>query len=228
MILGRYLDASLRNKYFFYFFFSSRRRHTRLQGDWSSDVCSSDLSYNPPPHYSRNGTAGTCQIWSHPYTHPYMCSVYACQSYQWLCLHTSPVNKRLLILIIHIIWGFRKDNNDHVIHKCYLLADIGKTTLHYKHTMTTFVTFITYEGVILSYSCTFIVHCLHLRTGSFLFVAGQENWLSRRNIPCVTKPYRHMTYCQLRVHIHLHMSILSLHHLLQNMSEHNCDYRTCL
>src|SRR5205807_5608412 len=29
--------------YFFFFFFSSRRRHTRLQGDWSSDVCSSDL-----------------------------------------------------------------------------------------------------------------------------------------------------------------------------------------
>src|ERR1022692_3431647 len=25
------------------FFFSSRRRHTRLQGNWSSDVCSSDL-----------------------------------------------------------------------------------------------------------------------------------------------------------------------------------------
>src|SRR6266446_5030775 len=28
------------------FFFSSRRRHTRLQGDWSSDVCSSDLSHS--------------------------------------------------------------------------------------------------------------------------------------------------------------------------------------
>src|SRR3989454_3694893 len=27
-----------------FFFFSSRRRHTRLQGDWSSDVCSSDLA----------------------------------------------------------------------------------------------------------------------------------------------------------------------------------------
>src|SRR5205807_7246598 len=26
-----------------FFFFSSRRRHTSLQGDWSSDVCSSDL-----------------------------------------------------------------------------------------------------------------------------------------------------------------------------------------
>src|SRR5256885_9345205 len=28
-----------------FFFFSSRRRHTRLQGDWSSDVCSSDLAH---------------------------------------------------------------------------------------------------------------------------------------------------------------------------------------
>src|SRR5207248_3935011 len=27
----------------FIFFFSSRRRHTRSYGDWSSDVCSSDL-----------------------------------------------------------------------------------------------------------------------------------------------------------------------------------------
>src|SRR3712207_7630467 len=27
------------------FFFSSRRRHTRYWRDWSSDVCSSDLSY---------------------------------------------------------------------------------------------------------------------------------------------------------------------------------------
>src|SRR5260370_20523205 len=28
----------------FFFFFSSRRRHTRFKCDWSSDVCSSDLS----------------------------------------------------------------------------------------------------------------------------------------------------------------------------------------
>src|SRR5215467_1670256 len=33
--------------FFFFFFFSSRRRHTRLQGDWSSDVCSSDLNRWP-------------------------------------------------------------------------------------------------------------------------------------------------------------------------------------
>src|SRR6266511_3306671 len=29
---------------FFFFFFSSRRRHTRFSRDWSSDVCSSDLT----------------------------------------------------------------------------------------------------------------------------------------------------------------------------------------
>src|SRR5690606_40577728 len=29
---------------YFIFFFSSRRRHTRFSRDWSSDVCSSDLS----------------------------------------------------------------------------------------------------------------------------------------------------------------------------------------
>src|SRR6266487_4266538 len=32
----------------FFFFFSSRRRHTRWTGDWSSDVCSSDLDAWPP------------------------------------------------------------------------------------------------------------------------------------------------------------------------------------
>src|SRR5256885_7042695 len=41
-----------------YFFFSSRRRHTRLQGDWSSDVCSSDLR-GPP-------TRGACRARPEP------------------------------------------------------------------------------------------------------------------------------------------------------------------
>src|SRR5207253_4914751 len=31
--------------FLFFFFFSSRRRHTRWPRDWSSDVCSSDLSF---------------------------------------------------------------------------------------------------------------------------------------------------------------------------------------
>src|SRR5688500_13675350 len=44
------IGSTVHGEYFTYdydlpndFFFSSRRRHTRLQGDWSSDVCSSDL-----------------------------------------------------------------------------------------------------------------------------------------------------------------------------------------
>src|SRR3989454_1116506 len=37
------------------FFFSSRRRHTRLQGDWSSDVCSSDLRERGFEAYSVTG-----------------------------------------------------------------------------------------------------------------------------------------------------------------------------
>src|SRR2546426_12712189 len=37
------LTLSVFSSCFVFFFFSSRRRHTRLQGDWSSDVCSSDL-----------------------------------------------------------------------------------------------------------------------------------------------------------------------------------------
>src|SRR6476661_9520071 len=35
------------------FFFSSRRRHTRFKCDWSSDVCSSDLSASAPAAASR-------------------------------------------------------------------------------------------------------------------------------------------------------------------------------
>src|ERR1022692_4971520 len=35
-----------------FFFFASRRRHTRLQGDWSSDVCSSDLIDGWPSHFA--------------------------------------------------------------------------------------------------------------------------------------------------------------------------------
>src|SRR2546422_7072489 len=42
---------------FLFFFFSSRRRHTRCSRDWSSDVCSSDLSALslPPLHATRTG-----------------------------------------------------------------------------------------------------------------------------------------------------------------------------
>src|SRR5256885_7255072 len=41
--VSKYLKEILELHVVYFFFFSSRRRHTRLQGDWSSDVCSSDL-----------------------------------------------------------------------------------------------------------------------------------------------------------------------------------------
>src|SRR6266511_2936006 len=48
--------------FFFFFFFSSRRRHTRFSRDWSSDVCSSDLSRSAraraPGAPPRAGSAG--------------------------------------------------------------------------------------------------------------------------------------------------------------------------
>src|SRR5699024_12042659 len=37
----------------YFFFFSSRRRHTRSKRDWSSDVCSSDLTRSCLPHCGR-------------------------------------------------------------------------------------------------------------------------------------------------------------------------------
>src|SRR2546426_8387319 len=64
---------------FSFFFFSSRRRHTRLQGDWSSDVCSSDLIPRCPScslqkrghtsHWTRSSSrrcqylVGTTDVW---------------------------------------------------------------------------------------------------------------------------------------------------------------------
>src|SRR5256885_6472104 len=48
-----------------FFFFSSRRRHTRLQGDWSSDVCSSDLDLFPFPKTSAPSTSNSSFVRQH-------------------------------------------------------------------------------------------------------------------------------------------------------------------
>src|SRR5690242_14774165 len=59
--------------YLFFFFFSSRRRHTRLTCDWSSDVCSSDLSSPTSCPRTRSGSttwwrppAGGTRNWPAP------------------------------------------------------------------------------------------------------------------------------------------------------------------
>src|SRR6266446_7191774 len=67
----------------FFFFFSSRRRHTRLQGDWSSDVCSSDLlgetsvcKYEDPQAEDCGGSADSeyLRALSHSSVHGYSSS----------------------------------------------------------------------------------------------------------------------------------------------------------
>src|SRR5256885_4166329 len=51
----------------FCFFFSSRRRHTRLQGDWSSDVCSSDLILTSRHHHFWF-VAANLESWRHRFS----------------------------------------------------------------------------------------------------------------------------------------------------------------
>src|SRR5690348_18105022 len=49
--------------FFFFFFFSSRRRHTRWTGDWSSDVCSSDLAGATTGVAMTGGGARRSSLW---------------------------------------------------------------------------------------------------------------------------------------------------------------------
>src|SRR5256885_3584454 len=61
VLAGMYRSARHRTVIYlsFSFFFSSRRRHTRLQGDWSSDVCSSDLIQDNHSKTNLIGSDGT-------------------------------------------------------------------------------------------------------------------------------------------------------------------------
>src|SRR5215467_8702914 len=61
----------MKGVFYIFFFFSSRRRHTRLQGDWSSDVCSSDLRsrgrpwcrFRPSARHPRHWDCCTRSAW---------------------------------------------------------------------------------------------------------------------------------------------------------------------
>src|SRR5256885_8921919 len=59
----------------FFFFFSSRRRHTRLQGDWSSDVCSSDLRLAITEQHDRMEQEARDLITDLPGAAGFMCDV---------------------------------------------------------------------------------------------------------------------------------------------------------
>src|SRR6266516_4218620 len=49
---------------FFLFFFSSRRRHTISYGDWSSDVCSSDLRFESSSWWRTRTRSDASYCWS--------------------------------------------------------------------------------------------------------------------------------------------------------------------
>src|ERR1035438_9016956 len=65
---------------FVFFFFSSRRRHTRCLNDWSSDVCSSDLTALPTELLRRNVGAKTVR-----------CHFSATVAYEWLSFNAFPL-----------------------------------------------------------------------------------------------------------------------------------------
>src|SRR5205085_8660557 len=78
-----------------YFFFSSRRRHTRLDCDWSSDGCSSDLTPIPTPSPTLSGEF--CPI--RCIVGPCVIDVVACKVFSVFPVVTiEPSNVSLLVL----------------------------------------------------------------------------------------------------------------------------------
>src|SRR2546429_8336932 len=71
---GRLEKTSLSFRFYghaFVFFFSSRRRHTRCSRDWSSDVCSSDLTaalaqHRLPDQSRRSLNGGMSAVFGRP------------------------------------------------------------------------------------------------------------------------------------------------------------------
>src|SRR5205814_6192091 len=65
-----YYHSTIKIVIFSFFFFSSRRRHTRCLSDWSSDVCSSDLSQVVPVPRPESNTIALPALGSGPAVNP--------------------------------------------------------------------------------------------------------------------------------------------------------------
>src|SRR5690606_40040832 len=80
-----------------FFFFSSRRRHTRFSRDWSSDVCSSDLS--PYTFGSNRMTSGTAKRVEFMQCVPSGCAVGIDRNHSLAVVERAiPLERRLSIL----------------------------------------------------------------------------------------------------------------------------------
>src|SRR5699024_11281881 len=88
-------------------FFSSRRRHTRSKRDWSSDVCSSDLTGNTCIMNS------TCKLFfSDPAVTTYKDRRFcpSCLSCNMLCFRNDETFSEYIfkahLFFIHVVWCF--------------------------------------------------------------------------------------------------------------------------
>src|SRR2546429_5603964 len=107
-----------------FFFFQSRGRHTSCSGDWSSDVCSSDLSVGttleppkslPPSNSSAKWMAmrwkspplSFSDPWAKPTIHLYRCK----RSEE----HTSELQSRL-----HLVCRLLLEKKKKIINQIYL------------------------------------------------------------------------------------------------------------
>src|SRR5437867_7724251 len=85
------------------FFFSSRRRHTMSYGDWSSDVCSSDLlalyAHHSRAHYGTEETTTTGTVIEYKWRNPHVFVVWEVKdqskSTQWVRSEERRVGKEL-------------------------------------------------------------------------------------------------------------------------------------
>src|SRR5205085_4146489 len=121
----------------YYFFFSSRRRHTRFDCDWSSDVCSSDLSapdhfvlFTPFGGYRHSGDSRTWYItpliWSHDSVQTSFATVFPL----WFH-HTDKALERSTTVIPPLIYVSRSDPEESFTTAALLFwrhSDIGSST----------------------------------------------------------------------------------------------------
>src|SRR2546427_7062452 len=106
---------------FCFFFFSSRRRHTRFDCDWSSDVCSSDLS---PCRSSRTTPASPPSSGSPELTRSRACGARRCSGSASPATrapsrseeHTSELQSQSN-LVCRLLLEKKKKKNIHITHK---------------------------------------------------------------------------------------------------------------